>query len=55
MSKPEGQSTKERLFFAALKLFAEKGFRAATVRDICKKADAANINSINYYYGSKVN
>jgi AcrR family transcriptional regulator len=53
MPKPECQSTKDRLFFAALKLFAEKGFRAATVRDICKKADVANINSVNYYYGSK--
>jgi AcrR family transcriptional regulator len=53
MPNPEDQSTKDRLFFAALKLFAEKGFHAATVRDICKKADVANINSINYYYGSK--
>ncbi len=53
MPNSECQSTKDRLFFAALKLFAEKGFRAATVRDICKEAEVFNINSINYYYGSK--
>lgn len=53
MHTPDEPSTKERLFFAALHLFACKGFQATTVRDICKKAQAGNINSVNYYYGSK--
>lgn len=53
MPEMSTKSTKERLFFAALKLFAEKGFKGATVREICREAGVANINSINYYYGSK--
>ena len=53
MPLPNRPSTKDRLFLAALNLFARKGFRAATVREICKKAEVSNINSINYYFGSK--
>jgi len=49
----EPKTTKEKIFIAALLLFAEKGYRGTTVRDICKRAGAANINSINYYYGGK--
>ncbi len=53
MPKPQGATTKERLFFAAIEVFAQKGFKEATVREICERARAANINSINYYFGSK--
>lgn len=49
--KPE--TTQEKIFRSALLLFAEKGYHGTTVRDICRHAGAANINSINYYYGSK--
>ena len=45
--------TRKNLFQAGIKVFATKGFRDATVREICKAAGAANINSINYYFGSK--
>ncbi|BBD09817.1 CerR family C-terminal domain-containing protein [Desulfovibrio ferrophilus] len=45
-------STKERLFKAAIRVFAEKGYEAATVRDICHRADA-NVASVNYHYGDK--
>ena len=38
---------------AGVTVFAKKGYRDATVREICKEAGAANINSINYYFGSK--
>lgn len=44
--------TKQRLIDAAGQIFADKGFAAATVRDICEKAKA-NIAAVNYYFGDK--
>ena len=55
MSVPKELSTKERLFYAAIRVFAQKGFKEATVREICQLAEAGNINSINYYFGTKEN
>jgi AcrR family transcriptional regulator len=46
-------TTRKKLLTAGIKVFAEKGFRDATVREICRQAGAANINSVNYYFGSK--
>jgi AcrR family transcriptional regulator len=46
-------STKDQLFLSAVKVFAQKGYKGATVREICSLAGAANINSINYYFGGK--
>ena len=46
-------NTRQRLFNAGIRVFAEKGYRDATVREICKEAGAANINAVNYYFGSK--
>jgi len=51
--KTKQETTQEKIFVSALILFAEKGYRGTTVRDICKRAGTANINSINYYYGGK--
>lgn len=48
-----GGSTKDHVFLAAIKVFAGKGYKAATVREICRLAGAANLNSINYYFGGK--
>jgi AcrR family transcriptional regulator len=45
--------TQKKLFDAAIKVFADRGYREATVREICKTAGAANINAVNYYFGSK--
>jgi len=45
-------TTKERLLQAASKIFAEKGFRDATVAEICETAEA-NIASVNYHFGDK--
>ena len=45
--------TRNQIFLAAVKVFAQKGYKGATVRAICSLAGAANINSINYYYGGK--
>lgn len=49
---PGLDTTKHRILLAAGPIFANKGFRAATVREIC---DAAQVNlaSINYYFGDK--
>ncbi len=47
------KQTQKRLFDAGIKVFADKGYRDATVREICKLAGTANINAVNYYFGSK--
>lgn len=45
-------STRQRLLEAAGEVFAEKGFRDATIREICKQA-GANIAAVNYHFGGK--
>jgi AcrR family transcriptional regulator len=44
--------TKQKLIEVAGEVFALKGFRDATVRDICEKA-GANVAAINYHFGDK--
>jgi AcrR family transcriptional regulator len=45
--------TQTRLLEAAGEVFAEQGFKAATVREILKRAGIGNIAAINYYFGDK--
>ena len=45
-------STRDRILLAAGPIFAGKGFRSATVREICVAAQV-NVASINYYFGDK--
>jgi len=44
--------TRQRVLETAVEVFAEHGFRKATVRDICKRANA-NIAAINYHFRDK--
>jgi len=53
MSLNQDNSTRNKILSAGIKVFAEKGYKDATVREICKEAGTANINSINYYFRSK--
>ncbi|HEY1785105.1 MAG TPA: CerR family C-terminal domain-containing protein [Pirellulales bacterium] len=55
MSPPNSHaidSTKARILEAAGNVFAQKGFEAGTVREICQLADV-NLAAINYHFGDK--
>lgn len=52
MARQRSGDTREKLLNAASDVFVEKGFRDATVAEICDRADA-NISAVNYYFGSK--
>ena len=44
--------TRQRILDAAAEVFAEHGFQASTVRDICHRAEA-NVAAVNYHFGDK--
>jgi AcrR family transcriptional regulator len=44
--------TRARVLGAAARLFAERGFKDVTVREICRAA-RANVAAVNYHYGDK--
>jgi len=55
MSLPPAASdtaTRQRLIEVAGEVFADQGFRSATIRDICGRA-GANVAAVNYHFGDK--
>ncbi|HSO08870.1 MAG TPA: TetR family transcriptional regulator, partial [Desulfoprunum sp.] len=52
MGRRKSGGTREKLLSAASDVFVDKGFRDATVAEICRRA-GANISAVNYYFGSK--
>ena len=53
MNDSKRDDTRKALFVAAIQVFGQKGYRDSTVREICREAGSANVNAINYYFGSK--
>jgi AcrR family transcriptional regulator len=49
---PRSAATRRRLLEAAGEVFAAKGFRAATIQQICRRAEA-NIAAVHYHFGDK--
>jgi TetR/AcrR family transcriptional regulator, regulator of cefoperazone and chloramphenicol sensitivity len=45
--------TRDKLIEAAGRVFAERGYRAATIREICRRA-GANVAAVNYTFGDKM-
>ncbi|MEP7351753.1 MAG: CerR family C-terminal domain-containing protein [Acidobacteriota bacterium] len=45
--------TRARLLKAAVDVFAEQGYEAATIRQICSRADV-NLALVNYHFGDKL-
>lgn len=50
--RSDGQETRQNLLVAASEIFSRKGFREATIAEICKQA-VANTAAISYHFGSK--
>jgi AcrR family transcriptional regulator len=51
-SPADSEKSRERLLSAAGEVFAEHGFRHATVRDICARA-GQGLGAVSYHFGSK--
>jgi TetR/AcrR family transcriptional regulator, regulator of cefoperazone and chloramphenicol sensitivity len=51
--KEDPDATRTKLLQAATDVFAEQGFHAATVREICTRADV-NVAAINYHFRDKL-
>lgn len=50
--RPDSADTKKRLLEAAAQVFGTRGFRRATVREICRLA-GANLAAVNYHFRNK--
>jgi len=53
-AKPKAlELTRDKVIEAARQVFAERGYRAATIREICRRA-GANVAAVNYTFGDKM-
>ncbi|MBZ5560127.1 MAG: CerR family C-terminal domain-containing protein [Acidobacteriia bacterium] len=52
-STGDDQETRSRLLKVSERLFADRGFKDVTVREICRAA-RANVAAINYHFGDKL-
>ena len=52
-SELDPDDTRIRLLEAAEDVFAEKGYEAATTREICNRAGVRNVGAVNYYFQGK--
>src|SRR5882672_3038136 len=50
--KLRDRETRERVLRSAAQLFADRGFKKVTIRDICRAA-RANVAAVNYHFGDK--
>ena len=50
--RADGKEKRSRVLDSACEVFAEKGYHAATVADICQRA-GANMAAVNYYFSDK--
>lgn len=51
-AKTASAQTRARLLEAAREVFSQQGFQGATVREICRRAEA-NVAAVSYHFGSK--
>ena len=51
-AKTASEQTRARLLDAAREVFSQHSFQGATVREICRRAEA-NVAAVNYHFGSK--
>jgi len=51
-AKTASEQTRARLLDAAREVFSEHSFQGATVREICRRAEA-NVAAVNYHFGNK--
>ncbi len=52
MPQEPAHLTRDKILHAATDVFGKQGYKAATVRNICRQA-GANVAAVNYYFGGK--